>query len=131
MTTANTEQAHHQARFLVVGSPCRQAMLPGTIDPVASVLRPGKKGAVATKSSQNKGEVASGAGGRPFGGLSVSGSESAGLWAGIPLGPYKTRYEVASTWAVEPPCSRVPQAVVCEVLTPLPALQQSTQAPAL
>lgn len=26
-------------------------------------------------------------GGRPFGGLSVSSSESAGLWAGIPLGP--------------------------------------------
>lgn len=99
--------------------------------PVASGLWPGKKGAVATKSSQNKGEVASGAGGRPFGGLRVSGTESAGLWAGIPLGPYKTTHEVASTWAVEPPCSRAPQAVVCEVLTPLPALQQSTQAPAL
>lgn len=70
-------------------------------------------------------------GGRPFGGLSVSSSESAGLWAGIPLGHYKTRHEVASTWAVEPLCSRAPQAVVCEVLTPLPALQQSTQAPAL
>lgn len=70
--------------------------------PVASGLWPEKKGAVSTKSSQNKGEVASG-----------------GLWAGIPLEPYKTRHEVASTWAVEPPCSRAtPSCLVCKVADP-------------